>query len=105
MPTIPDFSRRPWQGGVSDPQLRASVLEGKGTLMPAFRGRISDEQARDLIAYIRALGAVRTTPGTSLAAPPVTDFEKRFRELEEQWDELERRLRELSELSKPPRKP
>jgi hypothetical protein len=98
MPTIPDFTSRAWQEGVSDPQLVVATLDGKGALMPAFRGRISDEQAQDLVAYMRAFGPVR-------AAPPAaadSEFEWRFRELQEQWNELQRQLQELSKT--PPRK-
>jgi quinol-cytochrome oxidoreductase complex cytochrome b subunit/mono/diheme cytochrome c family protein len=98
MPTMPDFTSRAWQEGVSNPQLVVGILEGKGTLMPAFRGRVNDEQARDLTAYIRALGPVRAAPPEAAAG----SFDQRFRELQEQWDELQR---QLQELSKPPPKP
>jgi mono/diheme cytochrome c family protein len=98
MPSIPDFSSRSWQEGVTNPQLTVSILDGKGTLMPAFRGRVNDDQARDLAAYVRAFGPARAAP----AEAPADDFEKRFRELQDQWNELERQLKELS---KPPPKP
>jgi mono/diheme cytochrome c family protein len=98
MPTIPDFTSRPWQEEVSTPQLVVGILDGKGTLMPAFRGRVSDERAQDLAAYVRAFGPVRAaTPEASS-----TDFERRFRELQDQWGELQK---QLHELSRPPRKP
>jgi mono/diheme cytochrome c family protein len=91
MPTIPDFTSRAWQEGIRDPQLGVSILDGKGTLMPAFRGRVTDEQARDLGAYVRAFGPARQpTPEAT-----TTDFEQRFLELQAQWNELERQLREL----------
>jgi ubiquinol-cytochrome c reductase cytochrome b subunit len=98
MPTIQDFTSRTWQEGVGNPQLAVSILDGKGTLMPAFRGRVGEEQAQDLVAYVRAFGPFR--PATS--EPPPGDFEKRFRELQDQWRELQR---QLQELSAPPRKP
>jgi len=98
MPTIPDLASRKWHESVSDAQLVASILDGKGTLMPAFRGRVSDEQARDLVAYTRAFGGGRAAPA---ATPADTDFEKRFRELQDQWNELQR---QLQEMNKPPRK-
>ena len=34
-------------------RFRGSVLDGKGTAMPAFRGRISDEEVDLLWAYVR----------------------------------------------------
>ena len=92
MPAIPDFTSRAWQEGVDTPQLVVAILDGKGTLMPAFRGRVSDDQARDLAAYVRAFGPARPAP----SEPPASDFEKRFRELQNQWDELQRQLQELS---------
>jgi ubiquinol-cytochrome c reductase cytochrome b subunit len=98
MPTIPDFTNRSWQEGVHDPQLMVSILDGKGSLMPAFRGRVKDDQARDLAAYVRAFGPAR--PPTPEA--PANDFEQRFRELQNQWNELEKQLRELPKpLPKP----
>ena len=95
MTTIPDFTSRPWQETVSVPQLVASILDGKGTLMPAFRGRLTDEQGQDLAAYARAFGPV------ALAQPqaPPSDFEKRFREVQGEWYELQRQLQELSKPS------
>jgi mono/diheme cytochrome c family protein len=90
MPTIPDFSGRAWQEAASNAQLAVSILDGKGTLMPAFRGRLSDSDALDLTAYIRAFGPVRTEP----TQPGTSDFEKRFRQLQEEWDELQKQMRE-----------
>lgn len=34
-------------------RFRGSVLDGKGTAMPAFKGRISDEEIALLWAYVR----------------------------------------------------
>jgi quinol-cytochrome oxidoreductase complex cytochrome b subunit/mono/diheme cytochrome c family protein len=92
MPMIPDFTNRPWHEEVSVPQLVASILDGKGTQMPAFRGRITDEQGHDLAAYVRAFGPVE------VAQPQVSpgDFEKRFQEVQAHWYELQRQLREIS---------
>jgi quinol-cytochrome oxidoreductase complex cytochrome b subunit/mono/diheme cytochrome c family protein len=93
MPAIPDFTNLSWQEKSSNAQLKASILEGKGPLMPAFRGRVGEEQARDLVAYVRAFGP----PGrTTLARPDGDDFEQHFRVLQDQWHELHRQLRELS---------
>jgi mono/diheme cytochrome c family protein len=98
MPTIPDFTNRPWQEGVSVPQLVASILDGKGTLMPALRGRITDEQGQDLAAYVRAFGPIELAQ----AQVPATDLEKQFREVQAHWYELQRQLRELSKPSQKP---
>ena len=59
--------------------------------MPAFRGRVNDEQAQDLTAYIRAFGPTPTAP----SEVPASDFERRFRELQDQWNELQKQLESL----------
>jgi ubiquinol-cytochrome c reductase cytochrome b subunit len=90
-----DFSNPGWQKRVSDGQLAASILNGKGTLMPAFGpDRISVEQARDLVAYIRAFG-----PATIRPAEIENPFEQRFRELQEQWEAFRKQFQELSQPS------
>jgi ubiquinol-cytochrome c reductase cytochrome b subunit len=97
MPTIPDFTIAPWQVTANNAQLAVSILDGKGTLMPAFRGRISDQDAQDLTAYVRAFG-----PAATVAEIPPSDFEERFREVQEHWYMLQK---QLQEMSKPPAKP
>jgi quinol-cytochrome oxidoreductase complex cytochrome b subunit/mono/diheme cytochrome c family protein len=92
MPKIPDFASPAWQDEVPTPRLAASILDGKGALMPAFRGRVTPEQSRDLAAYVRAFGPKRAAP----SEPTRSDFERSFRDLERQWDELQRQLREMA---------
>lgn len=92
MPSLPDFSSRSWQAGRDDARLAATILEGKGGVMPAWRGRLSTEQARELVAFLRTLGP----PGAVAGGAPTNDFARRFRELQEQWDELDRQVKALS---------
>jgi mono/diheme cytochrome c family protein/uncharacterized membrane protein len=66
LPEIPDFTKSSWQSRRSDVQLLASVLDGKDE-MPSWRGKVSQEQARDLVALVRAFVP---TPGTPKGAPP-----------------------------------
>jgi mono/diheme cytochrome c family protein len=90
-----DFSNPGWQKQVSDGQLAASILNGKGTLMPAFGpDRVNAEQARDLVAYIRAFG-----PAIARPADTQSPFEQRFRELQEQWEAFRKQFQELSQPS------
>ncbi len=92
MPVIPDFTARAWQTSHDGTQLSVSVLEGKGTLMPPWRGKISPAQARDLVAYIRHFG-----PADLLGSGVSTsEFEARYRNLRKQWDDLDQQLRLLS---------
>jgi quinol-cytochrome oxidoreductase complex cytochrome b subunit/mono/diheme cytochrome c family protein len=97
MPAIPNFTDRAWQEKRNDPQLQVTIRNGNG-FMPAFSGRVSNEQARDLVAYIRAFGP----PGTKVSEAPASDFHKRFQQLQNQWDELEK---QLQDIHKSPPKP
>jgi ubiquinol-cytochrome c reductase cytochrome b subunit len=98
MPSIPDFTSRDWQTVASTPQLVNSILDGKGTLMPSFRGKVNEDQARDLAAYIRAFGPVPATPSEA----PTSEFERRFRDLQDRWNELERQLQGIPPTGKGP---
>jgi mono/diheme cytochrome c family protein len=87
MPAIPDFTARAWQERRTDPQLIVSILEGKGTNMPAFRDKVAREQTRNLVAFLRRF-APGATPQPAAAAPG--DFEARFRQLMEEFEGLRR---------------
>jgi quinol-cytochrome oxidoreductase complex cytochrome b subunit/mono/diheme cytochrome c family protein len=89
MPRIPDFSDRAWQASHSDSQFVVSILNGKGSFMPAFQGRVNNDQARDLVAYLRALGPPRPTGSEP---QPANDFAKQFEQLQQQWNELDKQL-------------
>ena len=53
-PSIPDFTSQVWRQRRTPPQLTTTILEGKGTVMPAFRGKLNEAQIRDLVTYLRA---------------------------------------------------
>jgi mono/diheme cytochrome c family protein len=92
MPQIPDFTAREWHAGRHSAKLSISILDGKGALMPPWRGKLTNEQTRDLVAYVRSFG-----PADHLAAEtPVSEFELRFRALSKQWDELDQQIRALT---------
>jgi mono/diheme cytochrome c family protein len=96
-PSIPDFTAGAWHEARNDPQLVVSVLEGRGTGMPPFRDKLSRDQARELVAFIRSLGpsqahGARTSPD---------DFEARFRQLLDEFEELRRRSRAISADASP----
>jgi mono/diheme cytochrome c family protein/uncharacterized membrane protein len=59
---IPDFTQATWQARRSDAQLVASILDGKGKDMPPGRGKLSGEQARDLLALVRAFAPAAEKP-------------------------------------------
>jgi mono/diheme cytochrome c family protein len=96
---IPDFTNHRWQASRSDAQLRASILDGKGSHMPAFRDKISDKEVREMVAQIRGLGPAAPT---GLTDGSLDDFDRRYRELHLELQELKKQFKDLSA---PPPKP
>ena len=71
MPPLPDFTAKEWQHAHSNAQLKVSIFEGKGTLMPPWGGKVSPELARASWAPIRGFGP----PGLLASeAGPASDF-------------------------------
>src|SRR5262249_13035173 len=87
--------RSTWQERRSDPQLLVSILDGKGTGMPSWSGKLSEEQARGLVAEVRAFAS--TTPKPEGGSP--TDFDKKYGQLQKELQELQRQFHELSASS------
>lgn len=73
LPQIPDFRKPEWQASRTDAQLQTSILDGKGTAMPPFRDRLNEDQARELVAQVRAFGRSAGAPAGGGAAPPAPD--------------------------------
>jgi mono/diheme cytochrome c family protein len=97
LPEIPDFTGARWQQSRTTPQLVVSILEGKGTKMPAYAGKITKEEAQELASYGRELGPPQQA---GLADPPASDFQERFRELQEELERLRKQFQELSPAGK-----
>jgi mono/diheme cytochrome c family protein len=89
MENIPDFTRSTWQDKRSDNQLQVSIFDGKGTKMPAFAGKLSREQTRDLVAYIRKFNPV----AKKTAREKPDDFDQAWRELERELQALKEQAR------------
>jgi len=51
----PNFTDAGWQGSRSDAELTASIKNGKGKVMPAWGGKLSDAQISGLVAHVRSL--------------------------------------------------
>src|SRR5262249_34815 len=64
IPGIPDFTNSRWQASRTDGQLARIILEGRGAVMPPFRGAISLEEAWAIGRYLRTF-----EPGTQLSRP------------------------------------
>jgi len=69
----PDFNDATWQGQRTDAALTSSVTRGKGTAMPAFRGKLKEDEIRVLVRYVRefparAAGAAPQAPDADSGA-------------------------------------
>ncbi len=64
IPGVPDFTNARWQASRSDGQLARIILEGRGAVMPPFRGALSLEEAWAMARYLRTL-----LPGTEVSRP------------------------------------
>jgi mono/diheme cytochrome c family protein len=93
----PDFTDPGWQRSRTDLQLLVSILDGKGTAMPGFRGKVTDTQGRELVSLTRAFA--RNT------AEAADDFSARFRLLQEELESLQKQFRELSASARPDPRP
>jgi mono/diheme cytochrome c family protein len=100
LPRIPDFTGASWQGRQSDAQLLASILDGKGTEMPPWRGKMSKAQARGLVAYVRSFApnAKRLEQQKQTETDP-GGFEEQFIRLQKELDESRKQLREITQVS------
>ena len=50
----PDFTNSEWQKAHTDEQIAESIKNGKGKNMPAFKGKLSDEETGAVVHQIRA---------------------------------------------------
>ena len=58
MKDIPNFADPAWQAKVQDPELVDTIKNGKPNHvppMPAYSKRLTDDQIKDLVVYIRSL--------------------------------------------------
>jgi mono/diheme cytochrome c family protein len=105
-PKIPNFTDQAWHSKRSDAQLMVSVLDGKGPSMPSFRERLSEADARALVAHVRAFCPNTDNPPKSVpkrserqADAARESFESRFRALADELDRLREEFRALSEAT------
>ena len=52
----PDFTKPEWQNAHTDEQIADSIKNGKGKFMPAFKGKLSDEETGAVVQRIRSFG-------------------------------------------------
>jgi mono/diheme cytochrome c family protein len=80
---LPDFTRRAWQARRTDAQLLASILNGTKGGMPPFRQRLSEAQAKELVAHIRRFCPARPNKSGS---PPSTSGDQSASSMERKHD-------------------
>jgi mono/diheme cytochrome c family protein len=64
IPDVPNFTNARWQESRSDGQIARIILEGRGAVMPPFRGAISLEEAWAMARYLRTFQT-----GTGVSKP------------------------------------
>jgi mono/diheme cytochrome c family protein len=53
IPGVPDFTNSRWQASRTDDQIARIIIEGRGAVMPAFRGTLNLEEAWAMARYLR----------------------------------------------------
>ena len=71
IPGVPDFTNIRWQASRSDNQIARIVIEGRGAVMPPFRGTLTLEEACAMARYLR-----KFLPGTEASKPSFGRSEK-----------------------------
>ncbi len=71
MPGVPDFTNLRWQASRSDAQIARIIIEGRGAVMPPFRGTLALEEAWAMARYLRTF-----VPGTETPRPDLGPAEK-----------------------------
>jgi mono/diheme cytochrome c family protein len=71
IPGVPDFTNPGWMASRSDGQLARAILEGRGAVMPPFRGAMTLEESWAMARYLRTL-----VPGTEVSRPDYGQTDK-----------------------------
>ena len=66
IPDVPDFTDPRWQASRTDRQIVNILMEGRGAVMPTFRGTLTLEESWAMSHYLRTF-----VPGTESARPDV----------------------------------
>jgi mono/diheme cytochrome c family protein len=64
IPGVPNFADAHWQAMRPDASLARSILEGRGAVMPPFRGALTLEEAYAMARHLRTF-----VPGTEMGRP------------------------------------
>ena len=69
IPGVPDFTNPRWQASRSDGQIVRIILEGRGAVMPPFRGTLTLEEGWGMARYLRTFLPGSETPRPNLNPP------------------------------------
>jgi hypothetical protein len=67
IPDVPDFTNLTWQATRPDAYRTRVILEGRGAVMPAFRGTLTLEEACAMARYLHTF-----VPGTEVSRPDLS---------------------------------
>jgi len=67
---IPDFTDSSWKASANPETLFAWVKNGKGSVMPSFGKKLTDDEIRLLVRYVRAFDARAEKPSPSHGEHP-----------------------------------
>jgi hypothetical protein len=67
IPGIPDFTNVRWQACRTDDQIVRIIIEGRGAVMPQFRGALALDEAWGLAHYLRTF-----VPGAEMSRPDLS---------------------------------
>jgi mono/diheme cytochrome c family protein len=90
--SIPDFTSKTWQEQHGESSMKLSILEGKGSAMPPFGGRIDEQAATELVAFLKSLAGMAPARRQNSSH----GFDDRFQRLMEELEALKREYRTLS---------
>jgi mono/diheme cytochrome c family protein len=68
IPDVPDFTNTVWQATRPEPYRTRVILEGRGAVMPAFRGTLTLEEACAMARYLNTF-----VPGTQPSRPDLSE--------------------------------
>ena len=75
IPGVPDFTNPRWQASRSDSQRARIILEGRGAVMPPFRGALSLEEAWAIGRYLHTFEPATEVSRPDLRAKPAPEAE------------------------------
>jgi mono/diheme cytochrome c family protein len=67
IPGVPDFTDVRWQACRTDDQIVRIIIEGRGAVMPQFRGALALDEAWGIAHYLRTF-----VPGTEMSRPDLS---------------------------------